>query len=56
MKKIFKEVKNEISKVKWPTKKKMLKDSTTVILFVLFFALFFAALDLVIALFKTLGA
>ena len=58
MKKIkifFKDVKKEVSKVKWPTKKDMFKYSLTVILFIVFFALFFSAIDVVVALIKSLG-
>ena len=48
----FKEVKNEMSKVKWPSKKDMVKYSIATIVFVVFFALFFYAIDLVLALLK----
>lgn len=48
----FKEVKNEVSKVKWPSKKDMVKYSLATIVFVLFFALFFYAIDAIIALLK----
>ena len=41
IKNFFKDVKKEVSKVKWPTKKDMFKYSLTVILFIVFFALFF---------------
>lgn len=56
IKNFFKNVKKEVSKVKWPSKKNMVKDSGTVIMFVIFFALFFAVLDILIALFKAMGA
>ena len=55
IKNFFKEVKNEISKVKWPTKKNMIKYAVTVVLFILFFALFFFVLDLIIAYVKSMG-
>lgn len=55
IKNFFKDVKKEISKVKWPTKKDMFKYSLTVILFIVFFALFFSAIDVVVALIKSLG-
>lgn len=55
IKNFFKDVKKEVSKVKWPTKKDMFKYSLTVILFIVFFALFFSAIDVVIALIKSLG-
>ncbi len=48
----FKEVKAEFSKIKWPTKKDMLKYSIATIVFVVFFALFFYLIDLVMALLK----
>lgn len=56
IKNFFKEVKKEISKVKWPTQKNMFKYSLTTIVFIVFFALFFGALDILIAFVKTLGA
>ncbi len=48
----FKEVKVEFSKVKWPSKKNMVKYSVATIIFILFFAIFFYLIDLVIALLK----
>ena len=56
IKEFFHEVKKEISKVKWPSKKNMVKYTITVVAFIVFFALFFMAIDLVIAFIKTLGA
>jgi preprotein translocase subunit SecE len=50
--KFFKEVKNEVSKVKWPSKKDMIKYSIATIVFIVFFALFFCLIDLLIALLK----
>ena len=41
VKKFFSEVKKELTKVKWPNKKDMLKYSIATIVFVIFFALFF---------------
>jgi preprotein translocase subunit SecE len=52
MKKIinfFKEVKKEIGKVKWPEKKEMVKYSMTTIVFILFFSIMFAIIDLIMA-------
>lgn len=46
------EVKSEMAKVKWPTKKEMVKYSVATIAFVVFFALFFYAIDLIIAVLK----
>ena len=37
----FKEVINEVKKVKWPSKKDMVKYSIATVVFVIFFALFF---------------
>ena len=48
----FKEVKKEVSKVKWPSKKEMVKYSFATIAFVLFFGVFFYVIDLIIALLK----
>lgn len=59
MKKIktfFKDVKKELNKVKCPSKKNMVKYSVVTVVFIIFFALFFTALDLIIAFVKTLGA
>lgn len=57
MKKIkdfFVSVKKEISKVKWPTKKDMIKYSVITVIFIVFFALFFVLLDFIIAYVKVL--
>ena len=57
MKKIkdfFVSVKKEISKVKWPTKKDMIKYSVITVIFIVFFALFFVQLDFIIAYVKVL--
>lgn len=48
----FKEVKTEVSKIKWPSKKDMVKYSLATICFIVFFALFFYLIDLIIALLK----
>lgn len=44
-KKPFAEFKSEFSKIKWPTKKEMVKYSIATIVFVVFFALFFFAVQ-----------
>lgn len=49
----FHEVKVEVSKVKWPSKKDMVKYSVATVVFILFFAMFFYIIDLVFALLKT---
>ena len=54
VKKFFSEVKKELTKVKWPDRKDMVKYSAATIVFVIFFALFFYAIDLLMALVKTL--
>ena len=46
------EVKAEMDKVKWPSKKDMVKYSIDTIVFVIFFALFFYGIDLILALLK----
>ena len=46
------EVKVEMDKVKWPSKKDMVKYSIATIVFVIFFALFFYGIDFVLALLK----
>ena len=48
----FKEVKSEMAKVKWPSKKDMVKYSIATIIFIVFFAVFFYLIDLIIALLK----
>ena len=48
----FKEVRKEMKKVKWPSRKDMVKYSFATISFIIFFALFFYAIEIVIALLK----
>ena len=48
----FKEVRKEMKKVKWPSRKEMVKYSFATISFIIFFALFFYAIEVVIALLK----
>lgn len=45
----FKQVKNELKKVKWPTKKEMIKYTITTICFVVLFALFFFGIETLFA-------
>ena len=47
--KFFKGVKKEISRVRWPNKKEMVKYSIATILFILFFSLFFYLFDTIVA-------
>jgi len=47
--KFFKGVKKEISRVRWPNKKELIKYSIATIIFILFFALFFYLFDAIIA-------
>ena len=54
VKKFFSEVKKELSKVKWPNRKDMVKYSIATICFVIFFAGFFYAIDLAVAFIKSL--
>ena len=56
MKKIidyFKGVKKEVSRIKWTSKKDLLKYSISSILFVVFFGVFFYVIDLVVALLRS---
>lgn len=46
-------VKKEFLRIKWPTGKNLIKYSVATIVFIIFFALFFYGIDVVIALVKT---
>lgn len=50
----WKGVKSEFKKVKWPTKKELIKYSIATIAFVIFFALFFYLIELVVFFIKTM--
>jgi len=52
----FASVKKEMGKVRWPLKKEMIKYSIATLSFIVFFALFFAACDVIIAGIKMLVA
>ena len=54
IKKFLSEVRKELSKVKWPSKKDMIKYSIATITFVIFFAVFFYLIDLGVAFIKAL--
>lgn len=45
----FKDVKNELKKVRWPLKKEMITYSVATLVFMLILGLFFVATDLIIA-------
>ena len=49
---LFSGVRSEMAKVKWPNKKDMVKYSIATIVFVIFFAIFFYCIDLLLALLK----
>ena len=51
-KKLFSGVRSEMAKVKWPSKKDMVKYSIATIFFIVFFGLFFYCIDLLLALLK----
>lgn len=51
---LFKQIKKEMSKVHFPSKKEMIKYSLATISFVLFFGIYFFVIELVMALVKTL--
>ena len=56
MKKIvdyFKGVKKEISRIKWTSKKELVKYSVSTIIFMLFFGVFFYAIDILVALLRS---
>lgn len=54
VKEFFISVKKETAKIKWPTKKEMIKYSTATLSFMLFFGVFFFVLDFVFAFLKSL--
>ena len=51
----FTQVKKEMKKVKWPDAKSMSKYTVITVVFIIFFATFFFALDFIIAYVKSLG-
>ena len=54
IKKFLDEVKKELKKVRWPSRKEMVKYSVATICFVIFFAVFFYLIDLAVAFIRTL--
>lgn len=48
MKKFFKNLKQEMKKIKWPSKKDMIKYSIATLVIILFFFVFFTTSDLII--------
>ena len=50
----FKGVKSEMGKVTWPSKKEMIKYTVATVVFIVFFALFFYGIILVLGLLKDL--
>ena len=49
----FKGVKKEISRIKWTSKKELLKYSVSTVVFMLFFFFFFYAIDSLVALLRS---
>lgn len=49
----FKGVKKEISRIKWTSKKDLVKYSVSTIIFMIFFGVFFYAIDLLVALLRS---
>ena len=49
----FKGVKKEISRIRWTNKKDLLKYSVSTVLFMLFFGVFFYAVDILVALLRS---
>lgn len=54
IKKFLSEVKKELSKVKWPNRKDMIKYSIATICFIVFFAGFFYLIYMAVSFIKTL--
>ena len=50
----FKQVKGELKKVKWPTRKELIKYTISTLVFVIFFALFFYGIETLFAFVKGL--
>ena len=44
-KSLFQQISGELKKVKWPTKKEMLKYTTAVVVFIVIFGVYFFGLD-----------
>lgn len=53
IKKFFAGVKKEMSRVRWPGKKDMIKYSVAVLVCIVFFAIFFVLSDVIIAAVRT---
>lgn len=51
--KFFENVNKELAKVRWSTKKEMVTYSIATIIFILIFAVFFSATDIILATVKT---
>jgi len=51
---LFKQIKKEMEKVHFPSRSDMVKYSIATIVFILFFAIYFYAIELVMALIKSL--
>ncbi len=49
----FRGVKKEISRIKWTSKKELIKYSVSTVLFMLFFGVFFYVIDLLVALLRS---
>ena len=49
----FKGVKKEVSRIKWTSKKDLVKYSVSTIIFMIFFGVFFYAIDLLVALLRS---
>lgn len=49
----FKGVKKEISRIRWTSKKELFKYSVSTVAFMIFFGVFFYAIDLLVALLRS---
>ncbi len=48
-------VKKEMERIRWPNRKSMIKYSIATIVLIIFFALFFYLIDIIVAYIKTIG-
>jgi len=53
IKMFFNGIRKELERIRWPKKQEMVKYSIITIVFIIFFALFFLLLDLIVAFIKT---
>lgn len=49
----FKGVKKEVSRIRWTSKKELIKYSVSTVVFMVFFGVFFYAIDLLVAILRS---